>query len=485
MNKYLTDFEIPQEELTLREGTALSNIDGRLWGEVGANVAAYLSDEAMVRARIGVEARYLIALSEYGIVRKLKNSEKDLLLNIHQKLDKTQYQNLRKVEANVRHDVMVMIQIMKNLLKKENILEDVIENWIHWGLTSFDVDDTAKACLIQNMIRKVYLPEAGRLLTNLADLAEKTKNTVIPAKTHLQPAVPTTLGKEVALFGMRLCEQLEFIKNTKLRGKLTGAVGTLAAHKAVFPNIDWIKFSKNFIESLGLEANLYTTQIEQKEKLVEIFSKIHLVNTILVDLSQDMRLMIGFDWLAQEVKDVEIGSSAMPQKVNPIDFENAQGNGYFSNWILEGLIRYLPVSWLQRDLTDKTILRNIGLPFGHAIITLISTSKGIKRVIPNIAKINKDLKENWGIISEGLQTYMRSLGIPDAYNSLKKLARGRQLTKKHILFWIENLDINNEEKEILRQITPQNYTGYAKENTSEMIRYIRKVEKLISKIYEA
>lgn len=477
------EFQIPLKQSQLREGTAVSNIDGRLWGEVGANVGRFFGDEAMVRARIGIETRYLIALSQQGVIRKLKPKEKEILLNLHQKLDSKSYKDLRKIEVEVRHDVMVMTAFMRKFLASTTLSDIVDAGWIHWALTSEDVDNLARSTLLKAFMSDIYLPEATTFLENLVNLAQKTKSVVIPGKTHYQTAVPTTLGKEIALFGLRTSEQLIIIKRLPLRGKLTGAVGNIAAQKAAYPSINWRAFSKNFVESLGLEANIYTTQIEPRSNLVELLGKVQLVNSILIDLSQDARLWIGMEWLAQEVKNIEFGSSAMPQKVNPIDFENTQGNALFSNWIIEGLVRQLPVSWLQRDLVDKTIMRNFGLVFGHALISLVSASKGINRVKPNAEKIEEELNKDWSIISEGLQTYLRSIGKADAYEQLKKLAHGRKLSKADISSWLNKLKISSSEKERVKNITPKTYIGYAKENSDDMIKKIKQaIQKIDSKI---
>ncbi len=471
----IKDLEVSPEAADLREGTGISNLDGRLWEEMGSSVGRYFGDEAMVRARVAVESYYLIALSEAGVIRKLKSEEKSALKNLHKKITPKVYRDLRKIEAEARHDVIAMTKIMKKLLSASSPLGGVVsEGWVHWGLASEDVDNLARTSLLINYLNDVYLPEAAKILQAIIALAEKTRNVVIPGKTHLQPALPTVLGKEVALFGLRLSEQFLEIKKLRLRGKLTGAVGTLAAQRFAFPEINWLRFSKNFVESLGLEANPYTTQIEPRARLVELLSKIALVNNILVDLSQDMRIYIGLDWLIQEVKKEEFGSSAMPQKVNPIDFENAQGNALLSNWLIDGLTRVLPVSWLQRDLVDKTILRNLGLPFGYSQISLISSAKGLLRVGPNPGQIDSALNSDWSIIAEGLQSYLRSRGRPEAYETLKALTRGKKLTQSDIKTWIEKLNVEEPIKKDLRRISPKNYLGYSKENFVKMIREIKR-----------
>jgi len=467
------NFEIALKDTDFREGTGISNLDGRLWEEVGKDVGRFFGDEALVKARVGIEARYLIALSEVKVIRKFSNKEKSDLLLLHQKITPKVYKNLRVIESKVRHDVTTIIQILKNLLAREKTLTDIINHgWVHWALSSEDVDNLARGILITNFVREMYLPSLTILLKEIVNLSQKTKDVVILGKTHLQTAIPTTMGKEIALFGIRLAENYQKIKKLKLRGKLTGEIGNLSAHKSAYPNVDWKKFSFDFVSSLGLEPNLFTTQVESKAKLIELFTLLQNINSILIDLSQDMRLYIGFNWLSQEVKKTEVGSSGMPQKVNPIDFENSHGNALFSNWILEGLTRQLPLSWLQRDLVDKTIQRNLGLPFGYSLIALISTVKGVSRVKANEEAIKESLEEDWGTLAEAFQTLLRTEGLGNAYETLKELTRGRKIVKKDIEKWIEMLDAKQEIKEKLSKISPESYIGYAMENCKEMIKQI-------------
>lgn len=471
-----TDFEIDLSDITFREGTGISNLDGRLWNEMGKSVARYFGDEALVRARIGIEARYLIALSNMGIIRKLTKIETETLLLLHKKVDARQYQKLRIIESQTRHDVITMTEIFKKLLTERKSLTDIVEHgWVHWGLTSEDIDNLAHTVLIKNYIKDTYIPELIKLIKTLVEFSEKNSRVVIPGKTHLQTAVPTTLGKEAVIFGLRLAELYEKITKLKFRGKLTGAVGNLSAHKSIYPKVNWLKFSQDFVASLGLEANLYTTQIESKAKLVELFYYIQSINSTLIDLSQDMRIYCGLDFLAQEVLKTEFGSSAMPQKVNPIDFENSQGNSLLSNWILDGLIRQFPVSWLQRDLVDKTIFRNVGLPFGYSQIALISAVKGVLRVVPNQEKISSDLESDWSSLSEAYQLKLRSLGIGDAYNKLKDLAHGKKITKEMINLWIDSLNVNPKAKNELKHISFENYAGYAPTSCLNAVKKIKKI----------
>jgi adenylosuccinate lyase len=475
IEKGTLDFEIPKEAVTRREGTGISNLDGRLWDEMGYDVGRFFGDEAMVRARVGIEARYLISLSEIGVIRKITFQERQTLLSLHNKVDAKAYIRLREIESEVRHDVLSMTQLFKEL---SGSFKDILDHgWLHWGLASEDVDNISKSILTTNFFNKVYFPQASLYLDAIYDIAKKTKDVVIPGKTHIQTAIPTTLGKELALFGVRFSEVFNNLKSLKLRAKLTGAVGNLSAHKLTYPEKDWRKFSKNFIESLGLEANLFTTQIEPRNRFVEILDAIETANFITIDLSQDTRLYIGFEWLSQLAKSTEFGSSAMPQKVNPIDFENAQGNAKLSNWIIAGLKENLLVSWLQRDLTDKTVLRNLGLIFGYSLISMISSVKGLQRISPNREKIKNDLNSDWSLIAEAYQITLRAHGMGDAYELLKKLTRGRKVTQKDIEEWIENLKTTEKIRGDLRKISPQNYIGYAKENCDEMLKNIRKAAK--------
>ncbi|HJY98919.1 MAG TPA: lyase family protein [Patescibacteria group bacterium] len=477
---YPFDFEIGKKNTTLREGTGISNLDGRLWDEMGSGVGRFFGDEALVRGRVAVEARYIIALSDIKVVRKLNKKEKDTLLTLHQKITPGTYKSLRKIESKVKHDVISMTLILKHLLAKTKSMTDILDHgWVHWGLSSEDVDNIAKSVLLKAFLTEIYLPHSELLLGEIVNLSLRTKNTEIPGKTHLQTAIPTVLGKEIALFGVRLAEVLVKIKKLKLRGKLTGAVGNLSAHRSAYPRVNWRKFSKEFVEGFGLEANLFTTQTEPKARFVELLSLVQMINSLLIDLSQDARLYIGFDWLKQEVKREEAGSSAMPQKVNPIDFENSQGNALFSNWILEGMIRQFPVSWLQRDLVDKTIQRNTGLPFGYSLIAIISAQKGLSKVSANREKIKADLESDWGALSEAFQVNLRAFGVGGAYNDLKAFSRGKRILRGDVEEWIRGLGTTDEIKKKLFSLSFEKYTGYAAENLRGMINTINSARKTL------
>lgn len=470
------NFELDLKDVNFREGTGISNLDGRLWGEVGREVARFFSDEAMVRARVAIEARYLVALSKKKVIRKLTKKETAFLLSLHQLITPAAYKKLRKIESEARHDVITMTKVMKTLAKRLNSLADILNSgWIHWGLSSEDVDNLSKMVLIRNFLDQVYLSNLKRLISNISLVAGRTSGITIPGKTHLQTAIPTVLGKEIALFAFRLAQNFSKIKHLKLTGKFAGAVGNLSAHKSAYPTVNWLEFSKSFVESLGLESNPYVTQIDTKERFVEFLQIVQNVNSILIDFSQDMRLYIGFDWLAQQTRNKEFGSSAMPQKVNPIDFENSQGNALLSNWILEGLIRQLPISWLQRDLVDKTIQRNLGLPFGYSTISVVSANKGISRVSANTQKIKSDLESDWGSLAEAFQVNLRARGMGDAYDKLKKATRGKKLKKEDIKTWIKNLKVNPKSKQLLNKIDHEFYIGYAIENCQNMLKMIKRL----------
>jgi len=469
------DYQIEPSDYSLREGIAISNLDGRLWKEIGKDIGRFFGDEALVRARVGVEAYYLIALSEIKVIRKLSSKEILTLKSLHNKIDQKTYIRIRKIEKTLRHDVMSMTYIFKEILKKEKILTDILDKgWVHWALTSEDVDNIARNILLKNFLKEIYLPYYKKLLFTFLRKINETKDIVIPGKTHLQTATPTLLGKELSIYAVRLSEIYSKINNFKIEAKLMGATGNLSAQKNSYPKIDWIKFGKNFINSFGLIPNIFTTQIDPKNSLVTLFSLIQLSNSIIIDISQDMRLMIGFDWLKQTINVKEIGSSAMPQKVNPIDFENAQGNALLSNWIFEGLIRKLPISWLQRDLVDKTIQRNLGLPFGYSTISLISLSKGLQRINPDKEKILKELDSDWTIISEGIQTYLRSQKISNAYEIIKRKTRGKNYNREDLKIIIQSLNVSKKIKSKLLQITPQKYIGEGKKIINLAISKINK-----------
>jgi len=468
-------FQLNPADITLREGTAISNLDGRLWQEVGTTIGRYFGDEAMVRGRIGLESRYLIALSESKIIRPLSSAERNTLLDLHTQINSSVYQQIRSIEAETRHDLIAANNIFKVLLSNSTLLDLVNHGWIHWGLTTNDIDDTARALLTDSFVKQEYIPIAIKLLNEIIRLSSENIDVVIPGKTHLQPAAPTILGKELALFGIRLAQTFETIKSFRSYGKLTGAVGNLAAHFAAFPKINWLNFSTSFIKSLGLEPNLYTTQIEPRDHQVQLYSLFHQINTISIDFCQDLRLMIGLNWLKLKAVKTEYGSSAMPQKVNPIDFENSQGNSLLSSWIFEGLIRQLPLSWLQRDLVDKTIHRNLGLPFGYSLISLISLIKGLNRIEANRDRVKSELTADWSIISEGLQSQLRVSGQADAYEQLKNLSRGQILTQTDVQSWIKQLSSGSSTKKKLSQISPETYTGYAPQITRNIITKLSKI----------
>jgi len=475
-SKIIFDFQIDTKNLPLREGTAISNLDGRLWDEIGNDVGRYFGDEALVRSRIAVESYYLISLSEIGIIRKFTQKEIFTLKNIYKNIDEKLYKRIRNTENLVKHDVVAMSLIFKYVLKQYNILSDIAENWVHWSLTSEDVDNIARTILIKNYINDVYIPNYRAFIEVLLKKIYEFKDIVIPGKTHLQTATPTLLSKELSVFLNRFSDSLLKISKFKYSAKLMGATGNLSAHKYSYPNINWIKFSNDFIKSFGLVPNIFTTQIEPKSNLVELLSQINLVNSVIIDFSQNSRLMIGFGWLKQTVNNKETGSSTMPQKVNPIDFENSQGNALMANWIFEGLCRQLPVSWLQRDLVDKTIQRNFGLPFGHSTIALISMKKGLEKSTTDKKKIDSDLYSDWTIISEAVQTYLKSRKVSHAYEMVKNKTRGEKIDKQEFINIIKSLDVSKDIISKLVEIEPKKYIG---EGQSIINLAIKKTKKIL------
>jgi adenylosuccinate lyase len=476
-SKIKFDFQIDTKNPSLREGTAISNLDGRLWDEIGNNVGKYFGDEALVRSRIAVESYYLISLSEIGIIRRFTQKEIFILKNIYKSIDEKLYKRIRNTENSVKHDIVAMSLIFKNVLKKYNVLSDIAENWVHWSLTSEDIDNIARTILIKNYIKNVYIPHYKAFIELLLKKTHEFNGVVIPGKTHLQTATPTLLSKELSVFLNRFSDSFLKISKFKYSAKLMGATGNLSAHKYSYPNINWIKFSNDFIKSFDLVPNIFTTQVEPKSNLVELLSLINLVNSIIIDFSQDLRIMIGFVWLKQSVNNKETGSSTMPQKVNPIDFENSQGNALMANWVLEGLSRQLPISWLQRDLVDKTIQRNFGLPFGHSTIALISMKKGLEKLTTDKEKIELDLNSDWTIISEAVQTYLKSKNVSNAYEIIKNKTRGKKIGKQEFIKIIKSLDVSKDIMSKLIDIEPKKYIGEGESIVNIAVKKTKKILK--------
>ena len=445
-------------DVTLNPLNAISPIDGR-YREILKPLSPYFSEFGLIRYRVRVEIEYLIAL--LPVVPELKNFPgaklKDLR-NIYDSFSENDGLRIKEIEKTTNHDVKAVEYFIKE--KLETLGLGAVKEFVHFGLTSQDINNTAIPLSLREFIDSNYQPLLQELILILEKLSEEWKDVSMLARTHGQPASPTRLGKEIAVFTTRIGKQLDMLKTIPFSAKFGGATGNLNAHYIAYPDIDWNNFCDKFCTDLGLSRSFPTTQIEHYDNLAAFFDNLKRINTILIDLSRDFWQYISMEYFKQKIKEGEIGSSAMPHKVNPIDFENAEGNLGFANAIYEHLSSKLPVSRLQRDLTDSTVLRNIGVPLGHSYLAMKSLLKGLSKVQLNKDGIDRDLEDNWAVVAEAIQTVLRREGYPNPYEALKALTRkNEKITRESIATFIDSLNINNEVKERLRSITPFNYTG--------------------------
>ncbi len=441
--------------------TAISPIDGRYRGKTEL-LAGYFSEYALIRYRIRVEIEYFIALCQLPLPQ-LKDFDKDLfpkLRDIYQNLSTEDAQRVKDIEKITNHDVKAVEYFIKEQLDKIGGF-DQYKEFVHFGLTSQDINNTSVPLSIKEALADVLFPLLEELIGQLSAYAEEWKDVSMLAKTHGQPASPTRLGKEVMVFVYRLQEQFRQLRECRLTAKFGGATGNFNAHHVAYPNIDWRDFGNHFVaESLGLEREQFTTQISNYDCMGAVFDALRRINTILIDLDRDFWMYISMEYFKQKIKKGEVGSSAMPHKVNPIDFENSEGNLGISNALLQFLAAKLPVSRLQRDLTDSTVLRNVGVPVAHTVIAVESTLKGLRKLILNEQKLHDDLEANWAVVAEAIQTILRREAYPNPYEALKQLTRTNQkITEQTIKDFVATLDIDQEIKEQLLAITPHNYTG--------------------------
>jgi adenylosuccinate lyase len=446
--------------MELNNLTAISPVDGRYRGktEVFAN---YFSEYALIKYRVLVEIEYFIALCELQLDR-LKSIDKKAykqLRHIYTDFSLADAEKIKEIEKTTNHDVKAVEYFIKE--KFEQFGLSGYKEYIHFGLTSQDINNTAIPYSLQDAMNYAYYPIFERLITRLSELAEKWADIPMLARTHGQPASPTRLGKEIDVFIERLQKQLSLLKFVPYSAKFGGATGNFNAHKVAYPDIDWAEFANSFVNHvLNLDRSQTTTQIEHYDNLAALFDGLKRINTILTDLSRDFWSYISMDYFKQEIKKGEIGSSAMPHKVNPIDFENAEGNLGMANALFGYLSAKLPVSRLQRDLTDSTVLRNIGVPFAHTIIAFESLIKGLGKLVLNEATIKADLDTNWAVVAEAIQTILRRENYPNPYEALLKLTRtNERITKESIHLFIESLEVSQSVKEELKKIEPSNYTG--------------------------
>ncbi len=441
--------------------TAISPIDGRYRNKTAA-LADYFSEYALIRYRVRVEIEYFITLCELPLPQ-LKSFDHALfgkLRDIYQNFDESCAQRVKDIEKVTNHDVKAVEYFIKEEFDKIGGLDEYKE-FIHFGLTSQDINNTSVPLSIKEALNDVYYPQVEELIALLQQYADEWKDVPMLAKTHGQPASPTRLGKEIMVYVYRLTEQLNSLKACKISAKFGGATGNFNAHHVAYPAYDWRAFANRFVsEKLGLEREQYTTQISNYDNLGALFDAIRRINTIIIDLDRDFWMYISMDYFKQKIKAGEVGSSAMPHKVNPIDYENSEGNLGIANAILQFLAQKLPVSRLQRDLTDSTVLRNIGVPLGHSIIAIQSTLKGLHKLILHEEKIAADLDNTWAVVAEAIQTILRREAYPHPYEALKALTRtNKTMTEETIHEFIQGLDVNDDVKAELMAITPHNYTG--------------------------
>ncbi len=446
--------------MNLSQLNAISPIDGRYRNKV-ASLANYFSEEALIKYRVKVEIEYFIALCELPLPQ-LKDFDENLfedLRNMYIAFSTDDAKRIKEIESVTNHDVKAVEYFIKEQFDKLNL--NRFKEFIHFGLTSQDINNTAIPLSINDAFDTVYYNELAQLITKLKELVDSWSEVSMLARTHGQPASPTRLGKEIAVFVERIEQQVNLLQRIPYAAKFGGATGNFNAHVVAYPNIDWKKFGNHFIEKiLGLHHSFPTTQIEHYDHLAAQFDALKRINTIIIDLNRDFWTYISMNYFGQKIKKGEVGSSAMPHKVNPIDFENSEGNLGMANAIFEHLSAKLPISRMQRDLTDSTVLRNVGVPLAHTIIGFTSTLKGLNKLLINKQKFEEDLENNWAVVAEAIQTILRREAYPNPYEALKELTRtNTKITKNSITDFINTLKVSDKIKEELKVITPSNYTG--------------------------
>ena len=439
---------------------AISPIDGRYRGKT-KSLSAFFSEEALIHYRVRVEIEYFIALCELPLpqLENINHSLFEDLRSIYKHFTEEDAKDIKEIEKTTNHDVKAVEYFIKKEFDRLEIQD--YKEYIHFGLTSQDINNTSIPLSIKEAIEKVYLPSLDEVIDRLKELTEEYKDVSMLARTHGQPASPTRLGKEIAVFVNRLEHQRETLVNIPNAAKFGGATGNFNAHQVAYPKQDWKAFGKTFVEEqLGLHHSFPTTQIEHYDYFAALCDAMKRINTIIIDLDRDLWTYISMDYFKQKIKEGEVGSSAMPHKVNPIDFENSEGNLGIANALFNYLSEKLPISRLQRDLTDSTVLRNVGTPFGHSLIGFQSTLKGLSKLLLNEEKINSDLERNWAVVAEAIQTILRREGFANPYEALKELTRTNEvINQASIHSFIDQLEIDSKIKAELKTITPFNYTG--------------------------
>ena len=446
--------------MSLNALNAISPIDGRYRNKT-ESLAPFFSEEALIKYRVRVEIEYFIALYEIPLpqLSDFDSTKFEALRDIYKNFDSIDAQEIKEIEKTTNHDVKAVEYFIKAAFDKLGLTS--FKEFIHFGLTSQDINNTAIPLSIKEAMNQVYVPAYLEVLAKLKELVAEWSEIPMLARTHGQPASPTRLGKEIEVFVARLKEQFDLLNDIPSAAKFGGATGNYNAHKVAYPKIDWRTFGKKFVqEKLGLHHSFPTTQIEHYDHMAALFDALKRINTIVLDLDRDFWTYVSMDYFKQKIKKGEVGSSAMPHKVNPIDFENSEGNLGIANAIFEHLSAKLPISRLQRDLTDSTVLRNVGVPLAHTLIAFQSTLKGLNKLLLNKEKFQQDLENNWAVVAEAIQTVLRREGYPNPYEALKGLTRtNTKIDQNSIADFIDNLAIEDEVKNELKGITPSNYTG--------------------------
>lgn len=446
--------------MSLNKLNAISPIDGRYRNKIDS-LASYFSEEALIKYRVRVEIEYFIALCEIPLpqLSNFDNSKFNDLRKIYIDFDSEDAMAIKEIEKVTNHDVKAVEYFIKKEFDKLGL--ESHKEFIHFGLTSQDINNTAIPLSIKEAMNEVYVPQYLEVLNKLTALVKEWEAVPMLARTHGQPASPTRLGKEIEVFAVRLEEQFNLLNDIPSAAKFGGATGNYNAHKVAYPQIDWKEFGQKFVqEKLGLHHSFPTTQVEHYDHMAALFDCLKRINTIIIDLDRDFWTYVSMDYFKQKIKAGEVGSSAMPHKVNPIDFENSEGNLGIANAIFEHLSAKLPISRLQRDLTDSTVLRNVGVPFGHTLIAFQSTLKGLNKLLLNKEKFEQDLENNWAVVAEAIQTILRREAYPNPYEALKGLTRtNEKITQQSISDFIDTLETTEIIKSELKQITPSNYTG--------------------------
>lgn len=444
---------------------AISPIDGRYRNKV-ESLENYFSEKALINYRVRVEIEYFIALCNIPLpaLKDFDKADYEKIRDIYRNFTEEDARRVKEIEGITNHDVKAVEYFIKEKFDVLNLSKH--KEYIHFGLTSQDINNTSVPLSLKDCHDEVLMPALNEIIDLLNAKAEEWKDIPMLAHTHGQPASPTRLGKEIRVFSYRLEKQLAYFAFIPFSAKFGGATGNFNAHNVAFPEVDWVDFADGYVSSLGLERDLFTTQIENYDNLAAYFDNIRRINTILIDFARDIWMYISMEYFKQQIKKNEVGSSAMPHKVNPIDFENAEGNLGMANAILTHLSMKMPISRMQRDLTDSTVSRNVGVPIAHTLIALASLKKGINKLILNEAALNSDLENNWPVVAEALQTILRSIDYPDAYETLKQLTRkNTKINQAEVHEFISTLNVSDEIKERMKQVTPQNYTGvYPKED---------------------